>query len=586
MREVLAIVAAMVTSVGALAQPEWAEPRADDTGGMSGVVGLMAADLRSVESFFDLAWEEERFTRIEALLEARGASLGGIDFGALPPQGRIDWLLLRGWIGAQREEVKLSRARLEEMGPLLPFREVIVGLTRAEREMREGDPRSSAAAISEIEGMIKGVRARVDAARAGQAPEGVEPLVVSAVVARRTAGAVQGLRSALREWYDYYAAYQPDFAWWVSQPHEEASKALDEYARYLRETIAGEQGKPEDPLIGDPIGRDKLLADLAYECIPYTPEELVTIAEREFAWCESQMLLASREMGHGEDWRGALEEVKQASLPPGEQTHYVTGVALEAIQFLKDRELVTIPPLCEELWRLRMISAENQRIWPFAYYGGQHIGVAAPADRMEHDDKLQSMRGNNRHFTRIVVPHELIPGHHLQGYMARRERPYRGVFATPFFGEGWALYWEMTLWDKGFAQSPEDRVGMLFWRMHRCARIIVSLKFHLGEMTPQEMIDFLVDRVGHERFGATSEVRRYIGGEYSPLYQCAYMLGGMQLRALRRELVDTGVMTEMRFHDALLSYNSMPIELVRAGMLGMELSSDWSSSWRFAEPNE
>jgi uncharacterized protein (DUF885 family) len=96
---------------------------------------------------------------------------------------------------------------------------------------------------------------------------------------------------------------------------------------------------------------------------------------------------------------------------------------------------------------------------------------------------------------------------------------------------------------------------MLFWRMHRCARIIVSLKFHLGKMKPKEMVDFLVDRVGHERFGATSEVRRFIGEAYSPLYQCAYMIGGLQLRALHKEIVGAGKMKEREFNDTVLSYH-------------------------------
>ena len=30
---------------------------------------------------------------------------------------------------------------------------------------------------------------------------------------------------------------------------------------------------------------------------------------------------------------------------------------------------------------------------------------------------MMSMRGNNIHFSRATVHHELIPGHHLQGYM-------------------------------------------------------------------------------------------------------------------------------------------------------------------------
>ena len=98
--------------------------------------------------------------------------------------------------------------------------------------------------------------------------------------------------------------------------------------------------------------------------------------------------------------------------------------------------------------------------------------------------------------------------------------------------------------------------------MHRCARIIVSLKFHLGEMKPEDMIDFLVDKVGHERFTATSEVRRFIGGDYSPLYQCAYMIGGLQLRELERELVGGKKMSHREFHDAILHGGPIPIKLI------------------------
>ena len=109
---------------------------------------------------------------------------------------------------------------------------------------------------------------------------------------------------------------------------------------------------------------------------------------------------------------------------------------------------------------------------------------------------------------------------------------------------------------------------MLFWRMHRCARIIVSLKFHLGRMKPAEMVDFIVERVGHERFGATSEVRRFIGGGYSPLYQCGYMIGGLQLRALRKELVESGQMSDRQFNDGVLRQGPIPVELIRAALAG------------------
>ena len=48
---------------------------------------------------------------------------------------------------------------------------------------------------------------------------------------------------------------------------------------------------------------------------------------------------------------------------------------------------------------------------------------------MAHEDKLMSMRGNNVHFSRATVHHELIPGHHLQQFMTARYSTQRRPFA-------------------------------------------------------------------------------------------------------------------------------------------------------------
>jgi uncharacterized protein (DUF885 family) len=253
---------------------------------------------------------------------------------------------------------------------------------------------------------------------------------------------------------------------------------------------------------------------------------------------------------------------------------------LEAIEFVEEHDLLTIPQLARETWRMEMMSPERQRINPF-FTGGEVIRVSFPTNTMAYEQKLMSMRGNNIHFSRATVHHELIPGHHLQGFMSSRYRTHRRIFRTPFWGEGWALYWEMLLWDYGFPQSPENRIGMLFWRMHRCARIIFSLSFHLEKMTAQECIDFLVNRVGHELDNATAEVRRSFETNYSPLYQCAYMLGGLQIRALHEELVKSGKMSNREFHDAVLKENSIPIEMVRASLTHQPLTENFEPRWKF-----
>ncbi len=558
------------------------------TGGpdMAEVITRSSEDWSDFERFYNIRWSEELLAAREAFLARRLAALRSIDFAGLEQDARVDYVLLRNQIREESGRVGLARRQLDDMSELLGVRKVIVPLEQARWRMEKLDPRRAAEELTKIPEMIRVVRERVERGRK-PAPEGGEgaggggeggALAVSAVTANRAAGAMGSLLDTLRTWRGNYETFEPSFRWWCERPLEDATRAIEEFARFLREEIAGVNGKPEDPLLGDPIGREALLVDLRDNALAYAPEELIALAEREFVWCEGEMLAAAKELG-SEDWKAALETVKRAGVEPGEQDEYVRAVAREAIDFVKSRDLVTVPPLCEEVWRLTMLSTQAQRTLPFAVYFGQAMGVAYATSEMAHADKLMAMKGNNRHFTRIVVPHELIPGHHLQRFLADRERPYRRRFSTPFYVEGWALYWEMKLWDLGWAQGPADRIGMLFWRMHRCARIIVSLKFHLGEMKPAEMIDFLVERVGHERANATAEVRRFIGGDYEPLYQCGYMIGGLQLRALHREAIAAG-MGEKDFNDRVLRSGPIPIELVRAGVVGAPLSAEGEAMWK------
>lgn len=566
----------------------------DTRAGMADVIRLFETDWRGLSRFHELPWSPARHERLSSFLQDWNSRLAGLDFSTLDQSGKVDYLLLRNWIHGTSEHLALEQTRLKEMEDLLPFRQAIQELELARRAFETVDPAAAASRLSAIPDQLKKLRQRIgrghktdskkDATIKTEESDSTNepPLQVSSNLARRAAEAAGEIRGTLRAWYGFYNGYKPDFSWWVSKPQSEAVSAIEDYEKYLREEIAGIKGKDEDPLLGEALGAGALADALATEMIPYSAAELIEIGEKEFAWCEERMQEAAKELGYGADWKAALQKVKSDFAPPGTQQELVVNEARAAIGFVKDRALVTIPEMCEETWRVTMISPEGQKTLPFAAYGGQNMMVAYPREEMKHDDKLMSMRGNNRHFTRIVTAHELIPGHHLQGFMAARLRPYRSMFSTPFLVEGWALYWEMTLWDLGFGGTPEQRIGMLFWRMHRCARIIVSLKFHLGQMKPEEMVTFLVDRVGNERFGATSEVRRFIGGNYSPLYQCGYMIGGMQLRALHKEAVGSGRWTTKQFNDAVLAEGPIPIEFIRSELLNVPLSRDTRSAWRFA----
>ncbi|MFN3652338.1 MAG: DUF885 family protein [Armatimonadota bacterium] len=536
-------------------------------------VERFVTDRNALNRRYDAPFSAETRGRLGAFYEEWWDRLQSADFERLSPEGRIDHVLMRHQVRYERSLLQREEAQLKEMEELLPFAPAIVKLQESRRRREAVDPRAAA------EALVAAARA-VDEARAALASGRRGPRVTPAV-AVRAADAAESLRGTLDRWYRYFAGYDPLFSWWVEEPQKRLNASLFAYAKLLRERLAGYREGADPPIVGDPIGEAGLKADLEHEMIPYTPKELIALAERELAWCHAELRKAAREMGYGDDWHAALEKVKTLHVEPGQQSELVRELADEAVRFVEERDLVTVPPLAKEVWRMEMLSPEAQKVSPF-FLGGEVVRVSYPTHTMAHEDKLMSMRGNNRHFSRATVQHELIPGHHLQQFMNARYNTHRQAFYTPFWVEGWALYWEMLLWDLGFPKSPEDKIGMLFWRSHRAARIIFSLKFHLGQMSPQEAIDFLVERVGHERANATAEVRRSFAGAYSPLYQAAYMLGGLQFRALHGELVGSGRMSNREFHDTILKGGHMPVELVRARLARLPLTKGHEASWRFA----
>jgi uncharacterized protein (DUF885 family) len=538
---------------------------------LRGAIEKFREDYGSLNRFYTARESANRATRLRQFYGDWLVVLERQNFNALNADEQVDYQLFKNYLEHELKELDRNSKLLEEMSSLIPFAKTISDLEDSRRRLETVDAAKIAALLNDLNKQISSTQKAIEENKI------VKP---KRTVANRAAQTVGSLRATLRNWFTFYNAYDPTFTWWNAEPYKSVDASLQNYQTFLLDKLVGIKPDDKITIIGDPIGREALLQELEYEMIPYTPEELVEIANKEFAWCETEMKKASREMGFGEDWKRALEAVKQKYVEPGKQPELIRNQAFEAIEFVEKNNLVTVPRLARESWRMEMMTPERQLVAPF-FLGGETILVAYPTSGMTHEQKMMSMRGNNPYFARAVTHHELIPGHHLQQFMTSRHRPYRSLFRTPFWGEGWALYWEFLLWDMGFHKKPEEKIGALFWRMHRCARIIFSLSFHLEKMTPQEAVDFLVERVGHERDNATGEVRRSFSGDYGPLYQIAYMIGGLQFYNLHRELVGKQKMTNRAFHDAILKENSIPVEMVRAILTKQKLSRNFKSNWRF-----
>lgn len=547
------------------------KPSSDGSESMADRIRRVQADLGEIYTFYNISVSPTRRSRLDRFCTDELEFLSHVEFDALNQQDRVDYILLRNFLRQCRARLKSDQDADKSRAPLLPFAAIIVSLCEHRERVKPIRPEQIASKLNDVKNLVDRVHQEVEDGK----------VKTSKTNAYKASKVISELRSHLTEMFKFYSSYDSQFDWWVTSPWEAVDAALEKYFSLVQSKLAGICPDGKGDIIGQPIGREALLNELEAEVIAYAPEELVQIANQEFKWCEQQMKLASTELGFGDDWKRALEHVKTKFVPPSEQPQLVMQLARQGADFVRDNDLVTVPPLAEETYRTIMMPAEQQKVSPF-FLGGSMIQIAYPTNDMPYDLKQMVMRGNNRHFSKATVFHELIPGHRLQLYQAERHRSHRLLFRTPFFVEGWAMYWEFVLWQRGdFFVSPEDRIGTMFWRMHRCARIILSLNFHLGKMEPQECIDILVNWVGHERSTAEGEVRRWLNGDYGPLYQIAYMIGALQLVELRREVLTSNRMTEKKFHDTILTYGAIPNELVRALVLDLDLKPDYKAKWRF-----
>ncbi|PNY25834.1 Uncharacterized protein TCAP_04205 [Tolypocladium capitatum] len=547
------------------------KPSSDGSESLADRIRRVQADLGDLNTFYHVSISPARHRRLHRFYSDELQSLFEVGFDALNQQDRVDFILLRNFLRRCVNQLKAERHGYGGLEPLIPFADIVVSLCERRKNVEPMEAEFVAKQLDNITTMVSRVKQGVQD----------DKIEASKTNAYKASKIISELRSHLAEFFGFYSSYDPMFDWWCATPWRAADCVLGEYLPLVQTKLAGMRADGTGDIVGEPIGREALLSEMEAEVLAYSPEELVQLANEQYRWCVQQMTTVSNELGYGNDWKRAMEYVKKRSVPPGEQPQLVLELAREGANFVRDHDLVTVPPLAEETYRMFMMSPEMQKVAPF-FLGGPSIRVAYPTAEMPHDLKKMVMRGNNRHFSRAAAFHELIPGHRLQLFMMERHRSHRRLFTTPFSVEGWAMYWELVFWQRGdFFVSPEDRIGTLFWRMNRCARITLSLLFHLGRVRPQECIDILVSSVGHERSTAEGEVRRWLNGDYAPLYQAAHMVGALQLANLRREVLAKGCCTEKEFNDKVLTCGAIPNELVRALVLETDLKPDYEAKWRF-----
>ncbi|MEO6949621.1 MAG: DUF885 family protein, partial [Ginsengibacter sp.] len=358
------------------------------------------ADIYDLSKVYIFPHSAEYFTRFGNLYSHWLNKLKSTDYNALNVSDRVDYLLLKRNIQNDIYDLQQDEKDYQQYKYALPFADKIIGIQQKRRRGQSPDAMATAKDFNEIMLQIEKAKSIV-----------LKTPLPDKNLLNKTRNVVDELRKGLKNVFSFYNGYDPDFTWWMKKTYPDTDSALEAYTKWLSQQTVAKVDKAMDSsgIIGHPVGKAKIEQLLKSEFIPYSPEELIKIAYKEFAWCDSQMLKASRQMGFGNDWKKALEKVKENYVAPGKQPELINRLQEKAIHFIDSLDLVTIPPIAREAWRMDMLSTEQQKFASY-FLGGPEILIAYPTDEMNYDSKMMSLRSNNYGFANAEVYHELIPG--------------------------------------------------------------------------------------------------------------------------------------------------------------------------------
>ncbi|MEO5965497.1 MAG: DUF885 domain-containing protein [Candidatus Limnocylindrales bacterium] len=341
--------------------------------------------------------------------------------------------------------------------------------------------------------------------------------------------------------------------------------ALDAYSGWL---TAGLAHATDDWALGgeryDELVRLRAFGDLDADAI-------LEIGNAQLAANLEARRNAARELDPDADLATAIERLKSDHPATfGEALDGYRDVMRRARAHIIERGIACIPD--GELIEVIETPEYLRSVMPFAAYFSparfdadqRGIYIVTPAV----DNDPNAMREHYRASISNTSIHEAYPGHHLQLAVAATHPSLTRMFTeAPEFVEGWGMYCEQMMREEGFDDGPAFRMAMYTDAVWRACRIILDVRMHRGELTPDEATDFLVEHTSFETANARAEVRRYT---YTPGYQLSYLLGkvlilGLREEEKRRQGADFSLGA---FHDTMLRAGSLPISFHRRVLRG------------------
>jgi uncharacterized protein (DUF885 family) len=348
-----------------------------------------------------------------------------------------------------------------------------------------------------------------------------------------------------------------------------ASKAFKDYLEYLRKELSK---KAEGGFAAGEEYFDFLLKE--YHMLDYSREELEAIGLRYIDETIDRIKTAAIDVDPRKDWTEIIQDIKSDTPAPENLLQYYREEMSRTREFVLDHDLVSFP----EGESLEIIETPpmHRATYPYAAYmmpapfetDQRGFFWVTPIDMKAPDDRIrEQLSGHSRAAIALKALHEGYPGHHIQLCRANRiQSRIRRIVSTSVFAEGWALYCEELMKEKGFYPDVKSIIIQLKDQLWRACRVVIDVRLHTGRFGFEDAVNMLVRTARVEEVSARAEVRRYT---QTPTQPMSYLIGKIEIEKLYADFNRKYPHVSLKdFHDRLLSYGTIPVRLIYERMMG------------------
>ncbi|MDQ2673865.1 MAG: DUF885 domain-containing protein [Chloroflexota bacterium] len=357
----------------------------------------------------------------------------------------------------------------------------------------------------------------------------------------------------------------------LAEAGEAAGASYDAYVEFLegmRPAATGEWA----------LGEERYTALLQEkELLGFDARELRDRGQAAYDELAAELTRCAQQIGGTEDWKRVLDDLNEDHpTTPEEMRLGYEEWTEKARVYLREHRLTSFPPGEEchvvpspPFQRPVLAVASYMQPPPFSDRMLGHFFVPFPPDGASEDEVQKRLASNSYPGIPTTAVHEAYPGHHWHLVMSKANPSrLRQAYRTPYFSEGWALYAERMMREQGFFTDPRHEMFQYEATIFRAARIIVDTSLHMGEMTWDEAVTFMLEHTALTEPTAKAEVTRYCAW---PTQASSYLTGCLEIVRIREAFFEAHGSSDTdalrAFHDGITTSGGLPIALAERAVL-------------------